>query len=45
MYVYFIKSGKKGAIKIGKSNHHEDWMGMKWFINRDTGRQSDLYIK
>jgi len=23
MYVYFIKAGKKGAIKIGKSNHPE----------------------
>lgn len=29
-----------GLIKF----HSEDWMGMKCFINRDTGKQSDLYI-
>ena len=39
MYVYFIKSGKKGAIKIGKSNRPE-----KRMAELQTGNPYKLYL-
>jgi len=39
MYVYFIRSGKKGAIKIGKSNNPE-----KRVKELQTGNPYKLYL-
>jgi len=39
MFVYFIQSGKKGAIKIGKSNDPEDRLK-----TLQTGSPKTLYL-